>query len=196
MNGCHAGRMANFVAMWLEKDGRLTRPTQKLLGAVSGVRAPLLASVRVFPKDHNWLHFPWYAAAKGGGAFVMGERISAHRHFFLPEHSPGFLFLLAHEVGHLPHAERFGASGLGRSRFVCWAAGHYLRSALLHGKHAHRLARIEQEAERGRWVLRELVQATQKDSVFAHMQDEAALSEWLQRHTALIASLHKAYKGW
>ena len=146
--------MAIFAAMrLLEADGRLTEPVRILLGAVSGVEDELLRRVQVLPKHRNWLHFPWYAAAKGGGAFVMGDRIYAHQRFFLDAFTIHFLYLLAHEVGHLPHAARFGHTAFGRMRFVCWATGHYLRSALRNGWHAHRLARIEQEAERGRWVL-------------------------------------------
>ena len=64
--------MAIFAAMWLlHTDGRLTLPVRLLLAAVSGVDAALLEQVRVWPRERNWLRFPWYTAAKGGGAFVM-----------------------------------------------------------------------------------------------------------------------------
>ena len=197
MNGCHAGRMANFAAMrLLESDGRLNTPTRLLLGAVSGVHDDLLTAVRILPKEYNWLRFPWYATAKGGGAFVLGDRIYAHRRFFAPQASRAFLFMLAHEVGHLPHAAHFGFSGLGRTRFVLWAAGHYLRSALRHGREAHRLARIEQEAERGRWVLAALLNATASDPPFQLLHAADAMRSWLQRHGELLSSLHRNYPGW
>ncbi|MGV3637835.1 MAG: hypothetical protein ACO1NQ_09335 [Flavobacteriales bacterium] len=180
----------------LEADGSLTGAARLLLGAVSGVPDGLLKAVRVFPRERNWLRFPWYAAAQGGGAFVMGDRIFAHRRFFEPGAERAFLFLLAHEVGHLPHAARFGASGAAKARFICWAAGHYLRSALTHGRHAHRLARIEQEAERGRWVLAELVRRTTGDPPFRQFSDAEAMTAWLQRHADTIAELHRRYPGW
>jgi hypothetical protein len=189
--------MANFAAMrLLEADGRLTGGVRLLLGAVSGVPDGLLHAVRVFPKERNWLRFPWYAAAQGGGAFVMGDRIFAHQRFFEPGAYRAFLFLLAHEVGHLPHAARFGASSTAKARFVCWAAGHYLRSALAHGRHAHRLARTEQEAERGRWVLAELTRLTPAEPPFTLLSDEQAMQAWIQRHEHTIAELHRRYPGW
>lgn len=189
--------MANFAAMrLLEVDGRLTTPVRLLLGAVSGVGDHLLDPVRVYPKERNWLRFPWYAAARGGGAFVMGDRIYAHRKFFATSESTSFLLLLAHEVGHLPHAEPFGSSNAGKARFVLWAAGHYLRSAIRHGRQAHRYARIEQEAERGRWVLGALIKATAQAPLFAHLDDPERMREWLHRNRALITALHTGYPGW
>lgn len=189
--------MANFAAMrLLEADGRLTGAVRLLLGAVSGVPDGLLREVRVFPKERNWLRFPWYAASQGGGAFVMGDRIFAHRRFFDPHAHRAFLFLLAHEAGHLPHAARFGTNSLAKARFVCWAAGHYLRSGLKHGRHAHRMARIEQEAERGRWVLAELTRLTASDPPFTLLSDEQAMTAWLERHARTIAELHRRYPGW
>jgi len=188
--------MANFVAMrLLGIDGSLTPSVRVLLAAVSGVDHALLEQVRVWPKERNWLHFPWYAAAQGGGAFVMGDRIYAHRKFFTPENHMAFLFLLAHEVGHLRHAEPFGFHTMGRARFVCWAAGHYLRSALRNGRHAHRLARIEQEAERGRWVLSQLISAT-RTPLAPLLTDEMAMRSWLHQHAALVHDLHRRYPGW
>lgn len=180
----------------LDAHGRLTEAAALLLAAVSGVPEPLVRSARVLPKERNWLHFPWYAAAKGGGAFVLSDRIYAHARFFRPENTQAFLHLLAHEVGHLRHAEPFGSTGVGRARFVCWAAGHYLRSALHHGKHAHRLARIEQEAERGRWVLREAIRNLPNDSPLNHLHSATDMRGWLQRHADELAALHRSYPGW
>lgn len=189
--------MVNFVAMrLLGTNGELTPAAQLLLSAVSGVEAALLEVVRVFPKERNWLRFPWYAAAKGGGAFVMGDRIYAHQRFFAPDKAVPFLYLLAHEVGHLPHAAPFGYGSVGKARFVLWAAGHYLRSAIRHGRHAHRLARIEQEADRGRWVLTELMRATATDPPLYHLNDATAMRQWLHAHRELINTLHRKYPGW
>lgn len=184
------------TVLLLENDGRLTEPVRLLLGAVSGVPDALLRSARVYPKEQNWLRFPWYAAAKGGGAFVMGDRIYAHRRFFRPENAQALLHLLAHEVGHLLHAQRFGATAWGRTRFVCWAAGHYFRSGLLHGRNAHRLARIEQEAERGRWVLRELSKRTGSDPLGPCLADAVAMRAWVSRNMDHIDVLQARYAGW
>jgi hypothetical protein len=189
--------MAKFAAVeLLDANGGPTEATGLLLAAVSGVPVPMVRHVRVLPKERNWLRFPWYAAAKGGGAFLLGHRIYAHQRFFRPQHAHAFLLLLAHEVGHLPHAERFGNTAFGRLRFVCWAAGHYLRSAVRNGRQAHRMARIEQEAERGRWVLRELIKATPGDPPLPHLRSAADMHGWLQRHAAQLASLHGRYPGW
>lgn len=189
--------MAKFAAVeLLDAQGSLLAPTRLLLAAVSSVPTHLVATVRVLPKERNWLRFPWYSAAQGGGAFLLGDRIYADRWFFTSTHAVPFLFLLAHEVGHLRHAERFGRTGLGRARFVTWAAGHYLRSAIMHGQHAHRLSRIEQEAERGRWVLRELLQRSASDPLLAHLDDEAGMQRWLTRNAGLLARLHGDYPGW
>lgn len=189
--------MANFAAMrLLNESERFTEPVGLLLAVVSGVPLALIASARVLPKERNWLRFPWYPAAQGGGAFVMVDRIYAHRRFFVPEQSRAFLLLLAHEVGHLAHAEPFGTTPLGRLRFVCWAGGHYVRSVLRHGRQAHRLARIEQEAERGRWVLGQAMARLPKDTPLSHLDDTAAMQAWIQRNAGLIATLHRAYPGW
>lgn len=180
----------------LEADGRFSGPTRLLLAAVSGVPQALLAVVRVRSKDHNWLRFPWYSEAKGGGAFVLGDRIFVHPRLLQQGERRACLLLLAHEVGHLPHAAHFGFGGLGRTRFVLWAAGQYLGSALRHGRHAHREAQMEQEAERGRWVLTALLRATTNDPPFLALEEVAAMLTWLHRHASLIEDLHRRYPGW
>lgn len=189
--------MANFAAMrLLEGDGRFTEPVRMLLCAVSAVPDALMEQAKVLPKRRNWLRFPWYAAAKGGGAFVMGDRIYANHHFFEPQRHMRFLLLLAHEVGHFPHAAVFGTSGWGKARFIGWAAVHYLRSGLVHGRRAHQLARIEQEAERGRWVLGELIKASPADPPWDHLADAKEMKKWLEARAPLLAELHHAYPGW
>lgn len=189
--------MVIFAAMrLLEDDGRLTEAARLLLGAVSGVPDELLGRARVSPRERNWLRFPWYPAAQGGGAFVMGDRIFAHERFFRAENTMDFIYLLAHEVGHLKHAERFGGSAWGRTRFVCWAAGHYMRSGLRNGRNAHRLARIEQEAERGRWVLREVGKRLGNDPFAPCLNDAEAMKAWLQRNNKSIKDLYREYPGW
>lgn len=198
MNGCQAGRSVNFAAMrLLETDGRMTDPARQLLSAVARVSEALLRDVRILPRDRNWLRFPWYRGSKGGGAFVMGDRIYLHRSLLEDRRSHDLLDLLAHEVGHLAHAERFDpTTAVGRARFVLWAAGHYLRSALTHGRHAYQLARIEQEAERGRWVLRELIKTVGIPTLTQVMNGPERMRSFLADHAARISDLHQRYPGW
>lgn len=174
--------------------------TRLLLHAVSGVPMRLLEQARVLPRSANWLHFPWYAASKGGGAFVLGQRIYVSR-----ERLDGpplkLLLLLAHEVGHLPQAERFGWSAWGRTRFVVWAASQYLVSFVRHGRNAHRKASLEQEAQRGRWVLAELLRDSgdPKDHPVLEIiqrNDPVAMRAWLSAQAGAVAELHRVYAGW
>lgn len=184
--------------MILENNGRLTPAAQVVLAAVSRVPRSLIRPVRVLPQGMNWLHFPWHSRRSGGGAFVMGDRIYASTHFFEPARRSGlpFLQLLAHEVGHLPHAARFGSHAVGRGRFVVWAMGHYAVSYARHGKEGHRNARIEQEAERGRWVLRKALERTPNDPISMAMLNGTSATAWIERHATLIAQLHRDYPGW
>lgn len=181
----------------LEDDGRLGVPARLLLGAVARVPDALLHAARVLPRERNWLRFPWYRGSKGGGAFVMGDRIHVHRCLLEQQRSMDLLRLLAHEVGHLPHAARFGpGTATGRARFVIWTAGHYLRSALTNGRHAYQLSRIEQEAERGRWVLRELIRSVGSAAVQGAMHHPDGMQAFLVEQEALLSDLHRRYPGW
>lgn len=182
----------------LEPNGHLTLPVRMLLRAVSQAPEDLLRSMRVLPRRRNWMGFPWYKTRKGGGAFVMGDRIYVSGHFLDPrqDHTLAFLLLLAHEVGHLVHAARFGPGAMGRARFVLWAIGHYALSFIRHGGQGYRRARIEQEAERGRWVLRRMLDLTTTDPVLAQLDSPTGMTAWIHRHGAQIGELHLTYPGW
>jgi hypothetical protein len=156
---CQMLGTSELRSMPILDDGRLYPATIALLHAVSGVPLALLENCRVLPRRFNLLRFPWYSMRSGGGAFVLGERIYASGNFFSGSRTDdrALLFLLAHEVGHLPHAAAFPYSAAGKLRFILWSAAQYLASYLRHGNEGYRKARIEQEAERGRWVLRSLL---------------------------------------
>lgn len=182
----------------LENDGAMTGAAQLLLAEVAQTPPVLLATVRVLPRRFNWLGFPWYRRRHGGGAFVLVDRIYASGNFFDGEGTGSltFLHLLAHEVGHLKHAEPFVGSILGKLRFVGWAAGHYARSYAQHGRAGYRKSRIEQEAERGRWVLRQLIRSEGIHALIEAMQDELRMRAWLEKNAPLLHQLHGAYRGW
>lgn len=147
-------------------DHRLNEASVVLLSRVCGAREALLERVRIRHRRHNWLHAPWYAASKGGGALTIGDRIHV-----TSTHDPGLLgddrhrwlrwiLLMAHEVGHVQQAERFGFGVMGRMTFVLWAAWNYVRSFFLNGLKAHANAPFERKADLGRVMLRELLERT------------------------------------
>lgn len=184
-------------------DFRHLRPaTALLLHSVSKVPLPLLQACRIYPTRRNWLRFPWYSQRSGGGAVAIVDRIFASGRFFSSSvQDSAFLLLLAHEVGHLLHAKDYPKTPWGRTRFVLWTSGHYLRSLVRNGTGWHRKARIEQEAERGRWVLRQLLShsGTQgSGQLLEHVRtdDANAVQQWLLQYTDFIDQLHRDYTGW
>lgn len=187
---------------YLDEHAHLTPATVRLLHAVSRVPIRLLKDCKVYPARRNWLRFPWYSKRSGGGAVAIVDRIHASDRFFVEiGNDTSFLLLLAHEVGHLLHAENYPASTLGRTRFVLWATWQYALSLLRNGKRWHRKARMEQEAERGRWVLRQLLassgDAAAKELLgLVHTNRTAAVGEWLAARSSTIERLHAEYPGW
>lgn len=143
-----------------KEDDRFNEATLTLLAAVTGVREDLLRHVRIRHRRHNWLRAPWYPASEGGGGLTIGDRIHV-----TPTHDPAMLgkdeerwfrwvLLMAHEVGHVRQAERFGFSNWGRVRFVLWAAKNYLVSFFRNGTKAHAKAPFELDADSGKRQLR------------------------------------------
>ncbi len=180
----------------LKENGHFTSAAALLLAAVSKVPLAMIERAVVLSKRRNWLHFPWYPKSRGG-AFVLGEKVYVSDHFVQPNEDPSlrFLLLLAHEVGHLPHADQWGISPWGRAKFVLWATGHYARSSLLNGRHGHRKARIEQEAERGRWVLSELIRIN-RPSLEELLRTKDGMAAWLSQQRSMLKELHAKYPGW
>ena len=193
--------------MLVRDDRSLSAPLLELLHSVSGVDRHLLERARIYPHTANWLHFPWYPNSRGG-AFVLGHRIYLKKRSQAgallakgPEHIAA-LILLAHEVGHLPQADRFGMSGFGKARFICWAAWQYTRSALRNGPiNAHDDAPLEREADEGRWVLEKLLETVanaeheQELSNLLALEDPNAMINWLGDHNTLIARLRTTYQA-
>lgn len=147
-------------------EHRLNSASIVLLSEATGADEDLLARVRIRHRRHNWLRAPWYAASEGGGAMTIGHIIHV-----TPQHNPdalgqdamrwlNWLLLMAHEIGHVRQAQRFGFTAWGRARFTVWAAGNYIISFLRHGRKAHDRASFEIEAERGRCRLRAWMNAT------------------------------------
>lgn len=187
---------------FLDQHAHLTPATVRLLHAVSRVPIRLLVACKVYPAQRNWFRFPWYSQRSGGGAIAVVDRIHASSRFFAAgSNDTGFLLLLAHEVGHLLHAQHYPPTSIGRTRFVLWATGHYARSFVRNGNQWHRKARIEQEAERGRWVLRQLLASSgaggAKDLLeHIHRNNTNAVGDWLAQRSTVIDRLHAEYPGW
>ena len=144
-------------------DGSLQEAAVDLLHMVSGVDRALLHAVRIRPARANWLHAPWYARHRGG-AITVGRTIWFTANWYRP-HGLGdgslkstyaWLLHLAHEVGHLPQAERSGRSLLAKARYVAAFAWQYGVRAALFRWPVHDGSPLELEADRGRKVLREL----------------------------------------
>lgn len=191
---------------FIDERDHLNGATQMVLAAVSGVADHLLCECRVLARKGNRLRFPWYGAHSAGGAFVLSRCIYMSDHFFTGnvgrvrlKDDERTLLLLAHEVGHLPHAARFRANLYGQLGFIFWAAGIYTLSIFRHGANWHRKAWIEQEAERGRWVLRELLTRSTSPGDLLELlrsNNSANTADWLSTNKALITSLQAEYPGW
>ena len=194
----------------LTDDGRLTPMAVDLLAALAAVDRDLLLRARVKRTGGEVLWFPWYRRRRGGGAFVVGRTIrftpnwyaaSGYGRSSFGDHSRRstlrWLMHLAHEVGHLPQAERFGQHALGRLRYLLAFAGQYGSRALMGRWPVHDGAPLEQEADRGRWVLRELLVQDRRKGLLlvkaVQAGDRNAVLGWLRQSTPLIGQLQTRY---
>lgn len=215
---CHLTRCAKLAGTLLishlrsmpfvDGTSHLNSATKLLLAAVSGVPEHILKDCSVLPPKSNLLRFPWYGKRGGGGAFVMGRSAYLSSHFFDRDNDAlrlkedlSTLLLIAHEVGHLPHSARFPKNRLGQVRFLFWAAWTYVLSFFRNGTAWHRKAWIEHEAERGRWVLRKLIEPTRatlgKDLLDPlRTNDVTTVATWLNDRKAKIEALQSEYPGW
>jgi hypothetical protein len=187
------------------RDGSLTEAAVVLLHAVSGVEIDLLRAVRIRPSRTNWLHAPWYPCARGG-AITVGRTIWFTRIWSDPKgYGDGsltsirkWLLLLAHEVGHLPQAERFGRSFFAKVRYVAAFSCQYGSRAVLLRRPIHDGSRLEREADLGRWVLSQMMDpADGLDPVVAlvHAGNAEAVRAWCRERNARIAELQRAYRA-
>ena len=194
----------------LTDDGCLTPVAVDLLAALAAVDRELLVRARVKRTGGDVLWFPWYRRRRGGGAFVVGRTIrftpnwyaaSGYGRSSFGDHSRRstlrWLMHLAHEVGHLPQAERFGQHALGRLRYLLAFAGQYGSRALMGRWPVHDGAPLEQEADRGRWVLRELLVQDRRKGLLlvkaVQAGDRNAVLGWLRQSTPLIGQLQTRY---
>jgi hypothetical protein len=174
-------------------EQRLNPSCILLYGRLLGLPAELLGRVRVFPRDRNWLHAPWYGDAPGG-AMVLAEHIYLSRTLY---HAPqgrdsrlhlSWLLLMAHELVHVRQARSLSPGPLRPLRFGVWAGLRYARSFLRHGRRAYAEAAFEREAESGRDALKELLTRTggihpQHPIVAWCMEDrQEELRQWLAAH--------------
>ncbi|MCB9181297.1 MAG: hypothetical protein H6593_07640 [Flavobacteriales bacterium] len=194
----------------LTDDGRLTPMAVDLLAALAAVDRDLLLRARVKRTGGEVLWFPWYRRRRGGGAFVVGRTIRFTPNWYAASgygrssfgdrsrrSTLRWLMHLAHEVGHLPQAERFGHHALGRLRYLLAFAGQYGSRALLGRWPVHDGAPLEREADRGRWVLRELLVQDRRKGLLlvkaVQAGDRDAVLGWLRQSTPLIGQLQTRY---
>ena len=194
----------------LTDDGCLTPVAVDLLAALAAVDRELLVRARVKRTGGDVLWFPWYRRRRGGGAFVVGRTIRFTPNWYAAtgygrssfgdrsrRSTLRWLMHLAHEVGHLPQAERFGQHALGRLRYLLAFAGQYGSRALLGRWPVHDGAPLEREADRGRWVLRELlVQDRRKGLLLVKAVqggDAPFMATWLRDQAPQLAKLHARY---
>ena len=194
----------------LTDDGRLTPMAVDLLAALAAVDRDLLLRARVKRTGGDVLWFPWYRRRRGGGAFVVGRTIRFTPNWYAAtgygrssfgdrsrRSTLRWLMHLAHEVGHLPQAERFGQQALGRLRYLLAFAGQYGSRALLGRWPVHDGAPLEREADRGRWVLRELLVQDRRKGLLlvkaVQAGDRDAVLGWLRQATPLIGQLQTRY---
>lgn len=187
----------------IDSKGGLTDLARASLHALTGVGMHLLSEVRIRRATENWLRAPWYGYERGG-AITIGRTIWFTRKWFEAEgYGDGSLAAtwnwlqhLAHEVGHLPQAERFGYGLLGKARYVLAFTRQYGGRAMTLKKDVHDGARFEIEADRGRWTLRQLIgdQPLAHPLVHAlHEGDAVAVSERCKALARRAADLRKTY---
>ena len=194
----------------LTDDGCLTPVAVDLLAALAAVDRELLVRARVKRTGGEVLWFPWYRRRRGGGAFVVGRTIRFTPNWYAASgygrssfgdrsrrSTLRWLMHLAHEVGHLPQAERFGQQALGRLRYLLAFAGQYGSRAVLGRWPVHDGAPLEREADRGRWVLRELLVQDRRKGLLlvkaVQAGDRDAVLGWLRQATPLIGQLQTRY---
>ncbi len=187
-------------------EDRLTAAAIELLAPIARVDRALLQAARIRPATANWLRAPWYRPHRGGGAITIGRTLFFNRNWFAAQ-GPGsrgdgsvestwrWIMHLAHEVGHLPQAERHGRHLAGRTAYVSRFAGQYLWGALTLRKRVHDDAPLEREADRGRWVLMRLVGTAHAHPLIQalHAGDADAVAHWCRAHAAEIDMAHAAY---
>jgi len=190
-------------ASLIQPDAHLTPLARLALHTVTGVPMHLLDDVRVKPASENWLRVPWYRYHRGG-AMTVGRTIWFTRKWFEAEgYGDGslpatwnWLQHLAHEVGHLPQAERFGYGLLGKARYVLAFTQQYGGRAATLKRDVHDGAQLEIEADKGRWTLLQLIgdkPLTHSLVCGLHAGDAASVTDWFEIFTARAGDLRERY---
>lgn len=184
-------------------DGTLTEGAVLVLHAVSAVSIDVLENARIRSARKNWLHAPWYPYRRGG-AITIGRTIYLTRIYFdRTGHGDDglaamwqWLVLLAHEVGHLPQAERSGLGPIGIARYIGAFIWQYGSRALLFRHPIHDGSPMEREADKGRWVILQLLSGKgARERLLKDLQigDVPVIKSWCSLHAGPIARLSKAY---
>ncbi len=198
---------APALSRLIDGQGSLQPALLTALALVTRVNRSLLEACRIRPASGNWLRAPWYNPSHGGGAITLGRTIYFNRNWFWPagekargdgslESSWRWLGHLAHEVGHLPQAERYGLTLGGKVSYVAAFTGQYLWRALSLKGQVHDGAALEREADRGRWVLQRLVGAKPLAHPLVqavHAGDAEAVKTWCHANASAIEAAHRAY---
>ena len=188
----------------LHAGGSLTPAAIHLLHAVSGVDTALLGEARIRPARRNWLRAPWYRYHRGG-AITVGRTIWFTGIWFDPaflgdgslRSTWKWMLHLAHEVGHLPQAKRFGTGILGKARYVAAFAWQYGSRAVLMRTPVHDGSPLEREADLGRQVLLTLIgpQEERHPAIGAvHRGDTAAVQQWCDANRTGIEAAMAAHR--
>lgn len=196
--------LGNRIAV-LEDDGRLAEAAVITLHAVTGVDLELLRTVKVRPSATNWLRAPWYPYRRGG-ALTLGRTIWFTGIWFSPDGygdgSPTstlkWMLHLAHEVGHLPQAERYGQSLWGKLRYVAAFTWQYGSRAILFRRPVHDGSPLELEADVGRKVLQALVGTVgERHPLMAAVHDRSArqAEQWCTAERRTLAELADQVRG-
>jgi hypothetical protein len=188
----------------VDEQGALTPLACTVLHAVSGVPVHLLQAARIRRSHQNWLRAPWYGYHRGG-AITVGRTIWFTRKWFAPdgygdgtqESTWRWLQHLAHEVGHLAQAERYGLGLMGTSRYLAHFTLQYGWRAITFKRAVHDGASLEIEADMGRWVLVELVGSSGAMHQLiraVHEGRSADVRDWCDQHGDRIQLASARYR--
>jgi hypothetical protein len=188
----------------VDVQGALTPLACEVLHGVSGVPLPVLRSARIRRSQQNWVRAPWYRYHRGG-AITVGHTIWFTRKWFASDgHGDGsaestwrWLQHLAHEVGHLAQAERYGLGLLGKMRYVAHFAVQYGWRAITFRRAVHDGAALEIEADLGRWVLTEMVGQAGAEHPLVRAVHEGRMSEvltWCRQQRERLDTLAAHYR--
>ncbi len=188
----------------INADGSPTPTACDLLHAVSDVPLDLLQRMRIRRASDNWLHAPWYRYERGG-AITIGASIYFTRKWFAPDgYGDGsiastwkWMLHLAHEVGHLPQAERFGLNRWGQLKYIMTFTGQYAWRAIAFRHPVHDGSPLEIEADMGRWVLLRAIGADPLvHPVVRALQRKDAhfVAQWCAEQAPDLAALRQQYR--